>query len=620
MSFDRTSRGGSMTTSGGLVDDRSPGKQTLVQALPLIQRAAAPGAGSDAAQSSVHAAAERGTSGASTELPYRAAIQQAFGPHDVSKVQAHVGGAAAEGTAAMGARAFAVGDHVAFGATPDLHTAAHEAAHVVQQRGGVQLAGGVGEVGDPYERNADQVADRVVAGHSAADLLTPYAGGGGAGPQPGVQRIVEPGAKTGMQVFVTRGDGQFTAGTIVSEVPGKGYRVSVDGHEAQYSYAQLNSHDPRAADASLGDDKWREYVRGNHQDQGPTAYDNDGTEFGRKLPTGTSYGASMTASQNKVSGSLGVPMSPGYVQDLHDTGSAHLSSPPDWRSERSGNSYDGRIGVTLLDAHADNEGVATARQSKTMEYHGRQGGEQRTHSGQMELTGPPTHRITTAPMSSDSVKATLTQIMDSYDQTIAAAHTRDQILDAIARFTQELARLHPFEDANTRTNMLLLNKLLAENGLPLAIVDDPKNFYLNKLSAWRAKIEAGMAKWQSAGGKTDGSAKGKPMSSVARGKQPERAAIPHDGLDIEIRPLSDLFKDDPDGLAEVDAHLGDAQDAVIAQRAAAIRALQAEVAELNQLFGTYASLVARASDGTGAAAAQVDRGRANLDDAHRHLT
>jgi hypothetical protein len=35
---------------------------------------------------------------------------------------------------------------------------------VVQQRGGVQLRGGVGQPGDEYERHADEVADAVVAG------------------------------------------------------------------------------------------------------------------------------------------------------------------------------------------------------------------------------------------------------------------------------------------------------------------------------------------------------------------------------------------------------------------------------------------------------------------------
>lgn len=61
----------------------------------------------------------------------------------------------------MGAEAFATGDRVAFAGSPDLHTAAHEAAHVVQQRAGVQLKGGVGEAHDRYEQHANAVADAV---------------------------------------------------------------------------------------------------------------------------------------------------------------------------------------------------------------------------------------------------------------------------------------------------------------------------------------------------------------------------------------------------------------------------------------------------------------------------
>ncbi len=128
----------------------------------------------------VHTAALRGLSGASTTLPHAEAIQRSFGPaHDVSGIRAHVGGPATEATAAMGATAYATGDSVAFASAPDLHTAAHEAAHVFQQQAGVQLHGGVGQVGDPYERHADAVADLVVAGQPAADLL---AAGPGSGP------------------------------------------------------------------------------------------------------------------------------------------------------------------------------------------------------------------------------------------------------------------------------------------------------------------------------------------------------------------------------------------------------------------------------------------------------
>lgn len=135
----------------------------------------------------VHGAAAQGVSGPSGSLPHLAEIQQSFGAeHDVTGVQAHVGGPAAEACDAMGASAYASGGAVAFKGSPDLHTAAHEAAHVVQQRQGVSLYGGVGAVGDPYERHADAVADRVVAGQSAAALLAagPTGAAGGGGPAP----------------------------------------------------------------------------------------------------------------------------------------------------------------------------------------------------------------------------------------------------------------------------------------------------------------------------------------------------------------------------------------------------------------------------------------------------
>lgn len=72
----------------------------------------------------------------------------------------------------FGAEAYTAGDRVAFRGSPDLHTAAHEAAHVVQQRGGIAAKGGLGQPGDPYEQHADRVADMVVAGRSAEGELS----------------------------------------------------------------------------------------------------------------------------------------------------------------------------------------------------------------------------------------------------------------------------------------------------------------------------------------------------------------------------------------------------------------------------------------------------------------
>ncbi|CAN5847045.1 hypothetical protein BH11MYX3_BH11MYX3_21330 [soil metagenome] len=163
------------------------GKTTRVEAeIGVHRKAASVQARGTLAGPDVHAVAARGTAGNGGSLPHRDVIQNSFGHHDISGVRAHIGGDSAEAAHAIGATAYASGNAVAFAASPDLHLAAHEAAHVVQQRAGVQLSGGVGRAGDEYERHADAVADLVVQGKSAEALLDQIAprgstGGGGGG-------------------------------------------------------------------------------------------------------------------------------------------------------------------------------------------------------------------------------------------------------------------------------------------------------------------------------------------------------------------------------------------------------------------------------------------------------
>ena len=161
-------------------------------------------ANGDISSETVHAAAEAGTQGASRSLPHLDQIQKSFGHHDVSGIQAHTDDRASAASTQMGAEAYASGNHVAFAGAPSLHTAAHEAAHVVQQQGGVQLSGGVGVEGDAHEQHADAVADAVVRGESAQGLLDQYQGGAGVGGV-GVQRKVGLEFETG--VPVREGDG-----------------------------------------------------------------------------------------------------------------------------------------------------------------------------------------------------------------------------------------------------------------------------------------------------------------------------------------------------------------------------------------------------------------------------
>ncbi len=200
----------------------APGKCTLIQQQLQLR---AEGMPSEESTADIHQAAQLGTSGSSQQLPHLDIIQSLFGRHDVTGIEAHIGGPAEVATRKMGASAYASNNSVAFASMPDLHTAAHEAAHVVQQRGGVQLKGGVGQVGDSYEQHADAVADRVVRGESVEGLLSEYGGGGpavqrrseGGGSAPATERSAQELLEEALQVVKTalwmaQGNGSDDAG------------------------------------------------------------------------------------------------------------------------------------------------------------------------------------------------------------------------------------------------------------------------------------------------------------------------------------------------------------------------------------------------------------------------
>jgi Domain of unknown function (DUF4157) len=167
-----------------------PGKRTLTSYLPT-----ATGGTTRSETEGVTAIARHGQDGTDEQLPHAEQIQCSFGRHDVSQVRAHTGKDAADAAAVLGARAYTHGDRIAFRGAPDLHTAAHEAAHVIQQRAGVAPAGLDGGAASAFERQADQIADAVVRGQSAEPLLDRIAPtrGSSRSSHAAVQRDEEPG-------------------------------------------------------------------------------------------------------------------------------------------------------------------------------------------------------------------------------------------------------------------------------------------------------------------------------------------------------------------------------------------------------------------------------------------
>lgn len=145
--------------------------------------------GIGSARQSANDVARDGTRGPGRALPHGERIQNSFGSrHDLSSVRMHVGRTSSEACERLGAAAFATGSSIAFRSDPDLWLAAHEAAHVIQHRHGEGPPAGLDSPGDRHEREASAVADRVVAGKSARDLLPRGEGRAAGGAGGAVQR------------------------------------------------------------------------------------------------------------------------------------------------------------------------------------------------------------------------------------------------------------------------------------------------------------------------------------------------------------------------------------------------------------------------------------------------
>jgi len=196
-------------------------RQRLLDALLGSERAEAAVLTKTEREDPARMTAAVGFAGPSQELPHLAIIQKSFGRHDVRSVDAHVGGTAADAARAIGARAYTSGPRIAFAAQPDLHTAAHEAAHVIQQQHGVVLPNGLDTGSDAFEQHADRVADAVVRGESVEHLL-------------GLQPSTTSSSSGGGTVVQRKSTTAETRPTVSAELaPGVDFEVLTDGVSAR---------------------------------------------------------------------------------------------------------------------------------------------------------------------------------------------------------------------------------------------------------------------------------------------------------------------------------------------------------------------------------------------------
>jgi hypothetical protein len=56
--------------------------------------------------------------------------------------------------------------------------------------------------------------------------------------------------------------------------------------------------------------------------------------------------------------------------------------------------------------------------------------------------------------------------------------------------------LHPFQDGQGRTDLVLLSKLLVAEGFTPAILDDPYMSTISLLTDWASYLKRGMKRWE----------------------------------------------------------------------------------------------------------------------------
>lgn len=83
-----------------------------------------------------------------------------------------------------------------------------------------------------------------------------------------------------------------------------------------------------------------------------------------------------------------------------------------------------------------------------------------------------------------------------FNKNITSADLPEKKIRCIADLFQTLEWLHPFRDGQTRTDLVLLSKLLCEQGFNPAFLEEPSASSFCFLDEWVSYLKNGMAQWR----------------------------------------------------------------------------------------------------------------------------
>jgi hypothetical protein len=236
---------------------------------------------------------------------------------------------------------------------------------------------------------------------------------------------------------------------------------------------------------ALGDDKWKEIIDGEYHRHGKEVFDRG--LHGRTVEPG--FIGSAEKACDVIEESLGQRLTPEFYLRVHKVACGHFRGDATGTlmgQEKVGvfRNVDDMISMGLTgDYRLSAEGID--------EFN-------RTGLGVLQFDGLGGAKLLYKLMSRAEIEAKLKEYIADYENEIIASKTQNDKLLAIARFTQRLEWLHPVRDGSGRMWILLLGKLLVENGFHPAILDLPYRSACRGLKEWCEYLKQGLVAWERA--------------------------------------------------------------------------------------------------------------------------
>lgn len=202
------------------------------------------------------------------------------------------------------------------------------------------------------------------------------------------------------------------------------------------------------------DNKWKEFIDGKDQSQGPGAYERGNGGFYE----------SMLLADAKTQATLGNRMNPEEYKDIHDLAVYHEPHNKGWRKGR---------GSGIQWGLTERGQTPSTKERENLEGHGLRVSKESEEEGGRHMVGVP---------ETDDIAKNVEVIFDRYydglgglKETESDDERESRILSLIGAAYQSLEALHAFKDGTSRTNHLVLNRLLVENGWYPVVLHAPNS-------------------------------------------------------------------------------------------------------------------------------------------------